>query len=131
MKKALTSLHSTMFLLIRCIGVWRIWLENTLHSTMFLLIQEGLITAEVSRATLHSTMFLLIHGRVFSVIDTTLFTFHNVSINTNIVVLHSFCQTPLHSTMFLLIRLIRTHSWLTVRTLHSTMFLLIPQSLSQ
>ena len=79
---------------------------TTLHSTMFLLIRHSLCQGKRPRETLHSTMFLLIRKlSCRSPILQSSFTFHNVSINTaapapwaNQVYL------PLHSTMFLLIQ---------------------------
>ena len=56
---------------------------------------------------LHSTMFLLIHAEkniVDGTVDNT-FTFHNVSINTNIFAVLADEEANLHSTMFLLIRI--------------------------
>ena len=53
------------------------------------------------------------------------FTFHNVSINTNIEIL-TFCRhVHLHSTMFLLIRTPKGCFACPFHNLHSTMFLLI------
>ena len=75
-----------------------------LHSIMFLLI---LIAATFSARfikSLHSIMFLLILDNLTKQMTGANFTFHNVSINTD---LHNFpgdCKTPLHSIMFLLIR---------------------------
>ena len=53
------------------------------------------------------------------------FTFHNVSINTNIFGVLYDDEATLHSTMFLLIQNTLGQMKLTVTTLHSTMFLLI------
>ena len=121
-------LHSTMFLLILImhhetnaahhftfhnvsINTWRqhkssciLWL--TLHSTMFLLILKCQQSATQSLQTLHSTMFLLI--RIPEEMGCRLqfhFTFHNVSINTQIRFLLHRLHLSLHSTMFLLILL--------------------------
>ena len=100
--------------------------DLTLHSTMFLLIQRSKLEMWYSHLTLHSTMFLLIPGdlKIFALVF--IFTFHNVSINTD--VLNRSCNnlsSSLHSTMFLLILIC---SWLCFQvysSLHSTMFLLI------
>ena len=77
------TLHSTMFLLILTEPTYQNPLRVSLHSTMFLLIPycEGLIIVYFS--PLHSTMFLLIQP--FSIRLNkycSIFTFHNVSINT-------------------------------------------------
>ncbi len=62
-----------------------LWLRDlyTLHSTMFLLIQIDLFICGNFEIPLHSTMFLLI--QTFTPLlfhKSTIFTFHNVSINT-------------------------------------------------
>ena len=104
------------------------------------------------RPTLHSTMLLLILCRPVRLWITTFFTFHYVSINTEIKyrvwdkdrTLHStmfllirrrdrrcdWQETSLHSTMFLLIRKPAFTSFMFLSTLHSTMFLLIPAPLN-
>ena len=53
------------------------------------------------------------------------FTFHNVSINTAGAVGNVDYGKNLHSTMFLLIRVMSTRGFLLILNLHSTMFLLI------
>ena len=54
------------------------------------------------------------------------FTFHDVSINTTLCRLPTAVIHPLHSTMFLLIRVLRLPEiWSSEQPLHSTMFLLI------
>ena len=118
---------------------------------MFLLIPRA---AELSVAVfdaLHSTMFLLIRwvNRSFKCCS-NVFTFHNVSINTNKAGAESLKKITLHSTMFLLI-LFHFKFWkntfchftfhnvsintiqnilagFTETSLHSTMFLLIQRS---
>ena len=59
-------------------------LNYSLHSTMFLLIPYMHWWTFFGYFTLHSTMFLLIHLFFpFTVVSTTAFTFHDVSINTS------------------------------------------------
>ena len=118
-------LHSTMFLLIRCGSVIRINKVPYLHSTMFLLILLRTIMQAVETKNLHSTMFLLIrfrralkaschvylHSTMFLLIPVissrndaySVFTFHNVSINSRSTQNHPHYRLDLHSTMFLLI----------------------------
>ncbi len=70
------SINTTCFLS----GVQRV---TTLHSTMFLLIRLGFGNKTSDEPSLHSTMFLLIRERRRGGgIQRTHFTFHNVSINT-------------------------------------------------
>ena len=52
-----------------------------LHSTMFLLIQLDRFLATLPKDNLHSIMYLLILDYALSCARLTLFTFHNVSIN--------------------------------------------------
>ena len=101
--------------------------NRTLHSTMFLLIRRYFLVTTLSGGPLHSTMFLLILQRsIWTRFRHTIFTFHDVSINTNVqspfvIFTTSFTfhdvsintlqgeiaiikQKSLHSTMFLLIR---------------------------
>ena len=100
-----------------------IWDFLSLHSTMFLLILTTLQVIEDIFQSLHSTMFLLIHRENGA--ERISFTFHDVSINTFHIPLKTSGYTPLHSTMFLLIRgLYSTISSVNL-PLHSTMFLLI------
>ena len=79
---------------------------NALHSIMFLLIRRRPEAGNWSCKTLHSIMFLLIHLNCFALNRlVSSFTFHNVSINTNLQ-----CRDgrgywlALHSIIFLLIR---------------------------
>ena len=58
----------------------------------------------------------------------SVFTFHNVSINTMDILDYLPQDSPLHSTMFLLIRSSLEEQQLIDMTLHSTMFLLIPET---
>ena len=77
------TLHSTMFLLILTQKQSYRSGKSALHSTMFLLIRwiDGSITIRI--LPLHSTMFLLILIlRRNTLLNDSLFTFHNVSINT-------------------------------------------------
>ena len=117
-----------MFLLIPNFSIWSVISKLNLHSTMFLLIQPFLCPQESVRLYLHSTMFLLIHyhapkkcmtyhnlhSTMFLLIQKdiqhikkkiALFTFHNVSINSQGSFLFFFLYTNLHSTMFLLIHI--------------------------
>ena len=102
--------------------------------------------------SLHSTMFLLILSVSEPLVDGPFFTFHNVSINTDLIKILKLGQkyftfhnvsintfnrlvlclgvVPLHSTMFLLIRKDYQHVFIICRTLHSTMFLLILASVT-
>ena len=120
------TLHSTMFLLILPDILKFYSNKNTLHSTMFLLIPFLKRMSKHMQKALHSTMFLLIRcsiilqhfTRLFTFhnvsINTdngtdndserTSFTFHNVSINTHLVAHKKEIFISLHSTMFLLIR---------------------------
>ena len=100
----------------------------TLHSTMFLLIRYIAKHCSILYKTLHSTMFLLIRMAFYHRHnEKIIFTFHNVSINTDKYKDGNVVRWTLHSTMFLLI-LTNFHElnldWL---SLHSTMFLLIPR----
>ena len=77
-----------------------------LHSTMFLLILLVLSFVLYFHLNLHSTMFLLIHVlSMFCLLFFSIFTFHNVSINSVTATPVSVILTYLHSTMFLLIHL--------------------------
>ena len=117
---------------------------------MFLLILPNRSICPVSAKTLHSTMFLLIpkikiqnqlkyHFTFHDVsINTNMgggqkmridsFTFHDVSINTAQRQLGSQHWRSLHSTMFLLIQFEGMTEEEAKATLHSTMFLLIQMS---
>ena len=81
-KKHKLNLHSTMFLLIPLLDTLQLNQNLYLHSTMFLLIP-------IDSISLSSIVFL--------------FTFHNVSINSNTHVIKKDTVPYLHSTMFLLI----------------------------
>ena len=71
-------------------------------------------------------MFLLILGSEKTPSGSVrVFTFHNVSINTEPEAESVLLWSSLHSTMFLLIRRIWTESQKLEYSLHSTMFLLI------
>ena len=75
---------------------------------------------------LHSTMFLLILiPLLFTLVNRSLFTFHNVSINSQDKCKPVNHLTHLHSTMFLLIRYTHMFHAFLIVNLHSTMFLLI------
>ena len=78
-------------------------LNLSLHSTMFLLIPRKENKHHEKHRPLHSTMFLLILGRVITIYNITIFTFHNVSINTSSGTSGQSKKESLHSTMFLLI----------------------------
>ena len=169
----MTSLHSTMVLLIQVHKAKLILpILTTLHSTMFLLIRLGSVVKKIGVLifTFHNVSintslilftqfdfdFFTFHNvSINTVIEQSIriliktFTFHNVSINTSERVLLTVADTSLHSTMFLLIRLLSMpcgdiadiftfhnvsintggHAYFaTLHTLHSTMFLLIPRS---
>ena len=70
-------------------------------------------------------MFLLIRGASGHPSVTAIFTFHNVSINTEDTGIQIQAFQNLHSTMFLLIPLAAGIRFLCKYHLHSTMFLLI------
>ena len=95
--------------------------EATLHSTMFLLIPGQQRRSTRRKEPLHSTMFLLIQpDRSENEWQWRTFTFHNVSINTDVwMCLHTSIWT-LHSTMFLLILLVQAdHIVLLFFTFHN------------
>ena len=87
---------------------------------MFLLIPFTLSFSFVSSFYLHSTMFLLIHKRIKVVKQYSLFTFHNVSINSRYLIflifptfsllflstLDSICVFPLYSHLKIIIYLL-------------------------
>ena len=79
----------------------------------------------MNNKTLHSTMFLLILSECCRQCGITLFTFHDVSINTTTRFYCLKLKFSLHSTMFLLIRNADESVPGKDRPLHSTMFLLI------
>ena len=80
--------------------------ESTLHSTMFLLIPFLLLQSLRTERSLHSTMFLLIRKLPQTIsYQIHSFTFHNVSINTELGKCVRRRLLTLHSTMFLLILL--------------------------
>ena len=102
-------------------------MESDLHSTMFLLIHRTQHPNHYTDLYLHSTMFLLILNATKTAVTTVWkFTFHNVSINTELTGDRTLLLIDLHSTMFLLILGSELLSVLLVLYLHSTMFLLIP-----
>ena len=78
------NLHSTMFLLIPDAQFPSVHPNNYLHSTMFLLIQTENRDMVRQKYDLHSTMFLLIRVLIYLLNQFRKFTFHNVSINTQI-----------------------------------------------
>ena len=115
------NLHSTMFLLIPRFYKRLGDLSRYLHSTMFLLIRKHEQEKEVTYINLHSTMFLLIR-KSFAPIHhaASLFTFHNVSINSRYLIflifptfsllflsiLDSICVFPLYSHLKIIIYLL-------------------------
>ena len=75
----------------------------TLHSTMSLLNPSSGHGWCKRKRTLHSTMSLLNHNRITPIeLQIHFFTFHNVSIKSNCIIIHRLCHFPLHSTMSLL-----------------------------
>ena len=94
---------------------------------MFLLIQAKAVVMLQILFALHSTMFLLILGFA-NILDVYeyLFTFHDVSINTQFQCRKVCRDYSLHSTMFLLILMKKNGGRDMFNSLHSTMFLLIP-----
>ena len=92
---------------------------------MFLLILAQRIQEEYTVTYLHSTMFLLIREAIVLIVNGVVFTFHNVSINTQLLRYIILCRCDLHSTMFLLIQLTVILAEYQQKNLHSTMFLLI------
>ena len=123
------NLHSTMFLLILegCVdkdteffkftfhnvsinsksNLPALPVETYLHSTMFLLIPIIFCYTVTDLNHLHSTMFLLILRSWQRLMIRFIFTFHNVSINSEYFTDKKFKYSHLHSTMFLLIRVLR------------------------
>ena len=98
----------------------------TLHSTMFLLIHL------LRRKSLFRTFCFTFHNVSInteacqlSLLQSLSFTFHNVSINTIEPMYQNPLKASLHSTMFLLILLLKGSLLPSYKTLHSTMFLLI------
>ena len=93
-----------MFLLIRNKKSHRLHRFFSLHSTMFLLILASSFSrCRASVFTFHNVS-INTHAPFEDFLLYFLFTFHNVSINTIFILLFSFCFLPLHSTMFLLIQ---------------------------
>ena len=100
--------------------------DLSLHSTMFLLILIAVkLLLGLQAFTFHDVSINTdtTQSRKDSVLN---FTFHDVSINTDVFFHHSLKLSPLHSTMFLLIRNSPPHQKRRILPLHSTMFLLIP-----
>ena len=103
-RKPFQPLHSTMFLLIR--RLWKVLkvICFALHSTMFLLILE------TEECVQYQTVFTFHNVSINTVFSPSFFhaswnfTFHNVSINTLATFAQSGFPWSLHSTMFLLIR---------------------------
>ena len=76
---------------------------------------------------LHSTMYLLnpnTHDK--NIPSRTTFTFHYVSIKSNLIVTPTYCLQDLHSTMYLLNHVTNFHICRNFQYLHSTMYLLNP-----
>ena len=95
-------LHSTMYLLNRILRGIRYGASRPLHSTMYLLNREG----NIGETKYYS------------------FTFHNVSIKSNILWRDAKLFTTLHSTMYLLNQKKTYALGSYEETLHSTMYLL-------
>ena len=94
---------------------------------MFLLIQNPEVNSSYyfTYFTFHNVSINTENPDV-SGVDFQNFTFHDVSINT-LSSTHSKSRVvPLHSTMLLLIQIIRCMKLMLIASLHSTMFLLIP-----
>ena len=81
----LCDLHSTMFLLIRVFSVVSVEVFKNLHSTMFLLILLLMcrLNSSSSLFTFHNVS-INTHSRLLQILHSHQFTFHNVSINTNL-----------------------------------------------
>ena len=115
-----------MFLLILYSAYFSSAHRTNLHSTMFLLIQIRVKLISLILTNLHSTMFLLIRFecKVFS--GEKLFTFHNVSINTEY---GKYCEQPIQLFTFHNVSINtatnRSKKFTSKLNLHSTMFLLI------
>ncbi len=92
---------------------------------MFLLHQVIPIEFGWAETNLHSTMFLLhLWKTLENMFDTEIFTFHYVSITSDVLSKFVFTQEHLHSTMFLLHQGLQGIQGLQGPNLHSTMFLL-------
>ena len=92
---------------------------------MFLLHQVIPIEFGWAETNLHSTMFLLhLWKTLENMFDTEIFTFHYVSITSDVLSKFVFTQEHLHSTMFLLHRCHQHLKASIYIDLHSTMFLL-------
>ena len=101
-------------------------IKISLHSIMFLLIQNPEVNSSYyfTYFTFHNVSINTENPDV-SGVDFQNFTFHDVSINT-LSSTHSKSRVvPLHSTMLLLIQIIRCMKLMLIASLHSTMFLLI------
>ena len=99
-------LHSIMYLLIRSSKKIKQVQEAHLHSIMYLLIQESIIHPIPKSPNLHSIMYLLIREWRRAVHEHhILFTFHNVSINSNTLFYKQKGERDLHSIMYLLIQM--------------------------
>ena len=97
------DLHSIMYLLIRQSGGYGILLYPNLHSIMYLLIRITM-SSKCMIINLHSIMYLLIQSsKLSSVCSSKTFTFHNVSINSELAIVFQVTARHLHSIMYLLI----------------------------
>ena len=102
------DLHSIMYLLI-LIPPFQCPNRSNLHSIMYLLIPAKTADQQGSRMYLHSIMYLLILNSAKDAgLSKYLFTFHNVSINSNTDYNLDDYNLNLHSIMYLLIRY---HYW--------------------
>ena len=120
------NLHSTMYLLIRCLGLQARFKIGYLHSTMYLLILTAcnpVLCGSVFTfhyVSINSTAYRFCTPPVFG------FTFHYVSINSSRLLWRGIRgNSYLHSTMYLLIRSGYYCKLEWKRNLHSTMYLLI------
>ena len=120
------TLHSTMFLLIRC--SWFPWLHSagsfTFHYVSINTHDRAQQKTFPFIFTFHYVSINTIVGGVESG-GQVYFTFHYVSINTKTGTLRFNQDAALHSTMFLLILRFCLRLEPLIYTLHSTMFLLI------
>ena len=97
-----------------------------LHSIMYLLIPGGAEASVIWQTNLHSIMYLLILGCFCSNRECVwVFTFHNVSINSEIGNDTSSYNLNLHSIMYLLIPFEVRDDEEMRANLHSIMYLLI------
>ena len=93
-----------MYLLIRnAVGCAPV-LKMNLHSIMYLLILLILLSEYGHHHHLHSIMYLLIHTANGNTVTVKKFTFHNVSINSQMPMMAVEQTGYLHSIMYLLIR---------------------------